>query len=152
MADWLIGAGLSLLGSVLSNLGLNLQKLTHIRAQKEHARLLDEETDDSAGDLYDDSDSDDSGDDDAQREAKQATAKKKKKKKKKQKKDAPYACKPLWILGFSLVVIGAIGDFVVGSASALVVFICVLCTLRTHLTMNMQLHTHTYRRSRSRRR
>ena len=89
---WIIGVCLAAVSSVISNLGLNFQKLTHVRLQqKAEAELLLEQQ-------------------------KEKTVTKSRfvtrfNKYKHKDKTEPYAKQPLWILGFGLVWLGSILDF-----------------------------------------
>jgi len=79
---WIIGVFLASTGSLISNLGLNLQKLTHVRASKVAAIQQQQQ----------------SGKSDSQSESSIARN--------------PYYRKPIWVLGLSLVIFGSIADFV----------------------------------------
>jgi len=79
---WIIGVFLASTGSLISNLGLNLQKLTHVRASKVAAIQQQQQA----------------GKSDSQSESSM-------------NRNAYYR-KPIWVLGLSLVIFGSIADFV----------------------------------------
>jgi hypothetical protein len=91
--EWLIGVGLVVVSCAVSNLGLNIQKLFHIRqANLQKQQSLNQLETELVHGLKSD-------------EVHPVAEKKKK------QKGDDYCRQPLWICGFSLVLIGSLLDF-----------------------------------------
>jgi uncharacterized membrane protein len=91
--QWIVGVLLAATGSIISNLGLNLQKLQHVRA----ASAAKKAADSSASSAPDGAGVSSAGAD--ARTGKGAST------------PQPYFRQPLWIFGLSLVILGSFGDF-----------------------------------------